>query len=605
MKICEKASVNSIIENDWHFPNEIGSETSLHKIQSALFALCEPMESEGKHDLAQTIGLLAHVSGMGLQLSEPGTPFRSFAEYGNGQRTANLDDLTQEHLEAIKEAVKRTNNRFMLARLNDVLWIKVRPPERSYAQAAIKSYLNSSDLYLSNAALFMDAKNYTLRAIQLWKQLGADPIIRTEIEEALVKCMFLGKDEPQNFVRFFFFENIVQCFDPVDAQKWIDLGNQLAADSLKQKNFEKARKYSEQVEEIHRRVKDKSNAQKMQVNQTNIFIQEAREMRAAGASAMILQDRYNKAIEAARNTPGMSAEAKVLLSELTEVQKDIPGDLKEISVPIDLKPAIEETINLIREKSFEDAIKIIAFKTVPAKKSDLYNQAKETIKAHPLQALISGVVLDEKGKVIAKRASMNSTQEENLGVVRSQASQHLIFSVTIKGSVLGWAQRELNNRTDFDESLIDSLLYPNPFIPKSRVLQFKRGLMTGFKGDWISAVYILIPQLENSLRHLMQLAGYEMVKMDSDGIQQEKDLNAFIYSDEFQDIVGEDMAFQLQVILTDKIGLNLRNQIAHGLATDGTVLSEVGPFIWSMTLLLCLHFQRQFFRQQSDQTAAE
>lgn len=95
MKICEKASVNSIIDNDWKFPNEIENETSSHKIQSALFALCEPLESQGKHELAETVGLLAHVSGIGLQLSEPGTPFRSFAEYGNGQRTANPDDLTQ------------------------------------------------------------------------------------------------------------------------------------------------------------------------------------------------------------------------------------------------------------------------------------------------------------------------------------------------------------------------------------------------------------------------------------------------------------------------------------------------------------------------------
>ena len=49
----------------------------------------------------------------------------------------------------------------------------------------------------------------------------------------------------------------------------------------------------------------------------------------------------------------------------------------------------------------------------------------------------------------------------------------------------------------------------------------------------------------------------------------------------------------MQVLLTDKAGLNLRNQVAHGLLTDGMALSEVGSFIWAMMILLCANFQGQ------------
>lgn len=125
--------------------------------------------------------------------------------------------------------------------------------------------------------------------------------------------------------------------------------------------------------------------------------------------------------------------------------------------------------------------------------------------------------------------------------------------------------------------------------------QYKHGLIRGLKGDWTSSMYILVPLIENSLRCLMEANGYNMIKIDADGIQQEKDLNSFIYNEELREIIGEDLQFQLQLILCDKTCYNLRNILAHGLATDALAGSTIGPYVWAFTLNLCFKFQRGFF----------
>ena len=53
------------------------------------------------------------------------------------------------HWEILKDRVKRAKNVFLVARINDILRMKVRPPDRTYAEAAINGYFSMSLLYLS------------------------------------------------------------------------------------------------------------------------------------------------------------------------------------------------------------------------------------------------------------------------------------------------------------------------------------------------------------------------------------------------------------------------------------------------------------------------
>ncbi len=595
LTICEKADAAAFESENWSFPEAINNITRYLPLRDNLFKICESLETEGKPVLAQNVCLVAHTCGMVLKLGEPGTAFKPLAEWQNG-RTVSPDDLTNTHLSVLRSAKGRTENAAIKARLSDLLWLKARPPQVADAESAIQSYLTlAKQIRETDVDHLLYSSHYLKRAIQLLKKIGGNEEIRAQIQIEIEACLFLSKPEPNNFIRFFFYNLISEVLKPEDLKKWIDLGEDLISKTMTQKNFEKARAYREAMSEILKLVKDADGSASMLEKRTDLFVQEAREMRSAKADPSILQSLYNKAIEACRNTKGKSTLAKELHGELLEIQKAIPSGLKMYSQQIDLQPAIEEKIKLVREKTFLEAVKIVAIQSVPRKKETTFKEAEEVMKNFPLQSLVETVFLDEKGKIIARRTGMGTTPDEQAAAIRARAVQDLLMAVEIRGVVIGWVQRELNNRTDFEDAIFDNLLYPNPFVPTTRIQQFKRGLICGLKGDWISSTSILVPLLENSLRAIMQIAGHNMTTLDADGVQKERDLNSFIYSEELAALIGMDMQFQLQVLLCDKTGLNLRNQIAHGLMTDGAMFSGASPFIWSLSLLMLFTFQERYY----------
>ena len=596
LNIFEKADPEKFEKDNWFFPESLNGEINYFHLGDELFDICKTLEGEGKIELSHNVALLAHLLGMGFRPDEVNNPFKSFATWEDGSRTIATDDFTENHLLVFRKILERTNSPAIKARVADVLWIMTKPAKRIDAELAIQSYIALSVL-LRNADVkeILYASYYLKRAIQIWLQLGGDEKVRLSIQKEVEACMKLDQPEPPNFTRFFFYELIPNILDSSDTQRWIELGEKLLAETIAQKEFEKARSYLTAMRLILRAAKDEAGAIKMVERKTDMFVYEAREMKTAKAGPMILQHLYNKAIEACRNTKGKAPLSRELHKELLEVQKEIPGTLSKIHESVDLQPAIEQMVNLIREKDFKDAMKVIALKSLPQKKDVLFKEAEDMMASFPLQSLFTTTIIDEKGKVVARRPGMSTSPEEKLAATRSRASQNLLIVFEIKGIAIGCAQREVNNRVDYDELFFDSILYPNPFVPVSRVHQFKRGLVCGLRGDWISSICILVPLLENSLRTVMQIAGHNMTSIDAESIQKEKDLNAFIYSEELASVVGADMQFQLQVLLCDKAGLNLRNQVAHGLMTDGVAYSGAPAFVWALSLLLCISFQERYF----------
>jgi hypothetical protein len=102
---------------------------------------------------------------------------------------------------------------------------------------------------------------------------------------------------------------------------------------------------------------------------------------------------------------------------------------------------------------------------------------------------------------------------------------------------------------------------------------------------------LLIPQLENSIRHLLQRAGIVTSFSDQYGIQKEYDLNTLLYGDfekVLNGILGEDMVFALKSLLVEATGSNLRNDFAHGLINTDGFASPSPIYLWWLVLRLCL-----------------
>ena len=134
---------------------------------------------------------------------------------------------------------------------------------------------------------------------------------------------------------------------------------------------------------------------------------------------------------------------------------------------------------------------------------------------------------------------------------------------------------------------LGSIVLNNPLIPQHREYLFAKGLISGFQGDFVTAIHLLVPQFENSVRHLLEQHGVSVSGIDDEGIQEEYDLNRLLYLPEMEKIFGKDLLLHLQGLLVEKEGANIRNRMAHGLMYPGDFHSSDCVFLWALILRLC------------------
>jgi hypothetical protein len=110
-------------------------------------------------------------------------------------------------------------------------------------------------------------------------------------------------------------------------------------------------------------------------------------------------------------------------------------------------------------------------------------------------------------------------------------------------------------------------------VPPELIATFSRAFLRFFQVDFASALYILTPLVENSLRHVLKTHGQDVTTFD-DATQTQKSLTI---SQLFEQMRQElDAAFtrpittDIENVFLNRPGPHLRHDIAHGLAHDGT-----------------------------------
>lgn len=131
------------------------------------------------------------------------------------------------------------------------------------------------------------------------------------------------------------------------------------------------------------------------------------------------------------------------------------------------------------------------------------------------------------------------------------------------------------------------IVFNSPFVPPGREYIYAQGLHAGLTGDFLVAANLLIPQIENSIRYLLIKQDVITSGLDAQGIQDERSLNTTLYLPETINILTEDITFDLQGLLVERSGSNLRNRMAHGLIDQNGFFQPEVVYLWWLTLRLC------------------
>lgn len=162
------------------------------------------------------------------------------------------------------------------------------------------------------------------------------------------------------------------------------------------------------------------------------------------------------------------------------------------------------------------------------------------------------------------------------------------FGIRIEMTVVGIllpALEVLQSEHRFSLDKMHCICLDAPAVPAAHVDLWSRGLHHGLNGDFPSAISLLVPQVEQLVRTQLQAAGAYTLVVDKDtGVESEKGLGALLGLPEAADVLGEPLAFELRALLVEQRGANLRNQVAHGLLSDGQAWSAYALYAWWLAL---------------------
>ena len=511
-------------------------------------------------------------------LSEPYHPVAVYKDY----RSAIIDDFSDDVINLLREILKDISDPEIRTRIADVVWLRKR--DYKAAEIAIDSFIESA-IRLEDQeswSLFAHRIERALRlALQLQNKGNFFKKIINIIESILKK--YNGNDS--SFLSHRLMELLLETKEG-NPTFYANLSGKIAKKTEQEINYGKARMYWELKAGWHKLANDNKSEKEALKNAVETYVKYAETVSSNMAASIHLQ----KAIEFYRRIGEHKERIEELHHMLLNCQEKALTEMKTYSFPaVDISDITKKSIEKVKGKSIHDALFELVLMVPSPSISSLKDEVKDLAKKHPLQHFASCAIVNEQGKVTAKASSIFSDDPEEVelalreNMFMQSYSYHQSSTITIIEPIRKQIAIEHNVRIQDFYPIVSN----NPFVPEGREHLFALGLKAGIDGDFEISMHLLIPQIENSIRYLLAKSGQITSGIDSKGTQDERSLNITLYLPEIKEILDENTLFDLQGLLVERFGANLRNLMAHGLMSHHSFYSAEIPYLWCMVLRLC------------------
>jgi Domain of unknown function (DUF4209) len=563
--------------------------TSVYSVEayaSTLFAAAEESELRVERN---ALTFLSRLCGMMLEPDDDDGPFLPVGRWPDGRRTMLPEDVTDDELALLSIYAGVTGHPDFSARLHDVLWL--RKKDVAAAVNAMRAYLVVAEDWQSKISP-MQRLDRLSRATQIALGLGRSNQHATTALSAIVD----------------FFDETLNRKDVGLAIKTAELA--LASGALSAEELIKrlatglgefahitpshlARRALEFQARLYQRIQDIAARRAALRKIAEAFLADAdlcaREGDAHPMSrSVFLED----AIKAFRNIPNYRGDASVV-EQIDKIQKELVGlhasvlnYMKPVPLPkLDHSVLVADSINAVTHVDAKESILGLAMLVESADFAAIKVSAEETLKSSLFSGLFDATYHDSDGRVVAKENAVSSRMgiEDPALWVQMMKSAGLLQMLTTQKMIrpaLEW----ISQHHYISDKNMEWLVVDNPIVPPGRAFSIAKGLLVGFRGDFLTAASILIPQFENILRYRLKVRNIVTTKFDKDGIEDEVALDALIDLALKEGIIDNDIAFELISTLTDRFGSNLRNAHAHGLLSDGEYFSDGSVYFWGLVL---------------------
>ena len=566
----------------------------------------------------KVLSLLADACSMMLSSDSTNEPFKPFVDFraSGGGRSILPDDLSETDIAFFAEIVETVDDPWLKARLADLVWLLQSPRKVKFALAAIDSYRT---IPLDIETWLHGGDRCWQRAIDLARLIKAGAGERlAEMEASIIKA-FTSMTREDGFLGSWLAELLKSNALGGDHSTTIATKlESLAHEFEDEGELRKAREYFQASAHWFKESGDDEKSTAMTVAVAEGWVKEAIAIVSSDQpSHMVATSFYENAIQTYRTIPrsertthGVYERIAELRECLNESGKKSLDEMDAIDIPgQDIGQIVENARNAVRGKGLEEALKaFVNLSRTNAKK--LRESTIKNLEHFIAHRLFPTTFMNRDGRVAAKMPSMSSSPIPSDGdemVIRSKMVENYCIHVSLAVCGRIWpAQEILLLEHRLREADFVNLAKQSPIVPIGRELLFGKALFAGYDRDFVTALHILVPQIEHVVRYHLKQAGVQTTNIDSNGIENENGLSSLMDLPRTEEIFGEDLSFEIRALFCDSFGPNLRNELAHGLLDARACYSSNAIYAWWFGLkLVFIHFWNALSREAESEEQGE
>lgn len=521
-------------------------------------------------------------------------PFVPLFQFANGTRTCMPEDITPDEMDFFINVIDDVGNKMLKARIADILWY------RKYKKKGVRYPEIVVDTYLSidfNAPKFLDNLRYWKRGLTIAKQIGKKDCLKNFADNAL---HYLSQTEFERDDCVFEIIELLRSFDlctdqkDVIIEKAIELG-----DNLKNENYFLAELYYNEASLWTDSQKQSDEYVKLQIKRIKIYIDEAEK----SDTGFMTATHYETALKLLRNL-NLNKEKRqqyfseeqenALICKMKSSGKLALSEMKEYDFSFEIGKLTKYVIDNIKGKDLPLALKGFTTLFCHISFEKLEKNAIDLIRTFPLLSAFGHTLYASDGRIVARTPEindLNNLSSENFAVWHNMIWQYMNhISIIVQIAILPALQIiRCEHNIQFND--IVRIVQRSNLIPIDRIEVLAKGLYAGFSYDFITALNLLVPQVEHMVRCQLQVAGVKTSVIENSGIEQEAGLSTLIEKEKTKEIFGKDFWFELKALFCDGAGPNLRNNVAHGLLSSDEMQDCYSIYCWWFCFkLVCIDF---------------
>jgi hypothetical protein len=352
-----------------------------------------------------------------------------------------------------------------------------------------------------------------------------------------------------------------------------------------------------------RRLNLRDNASAAQARLAESFISEAADRRrGVGGNANTASHFVELGLKTLLEIPRTYRTAHSLDSRIADLRRVLAEDrqvLLECMVPmrgesIDLTEQIADARRRVDGRDKVAALGALGTLSPLTSFDAVMTHAKVAVQQFPLSNLFGKETYSDSGQKVFSRPGADLTHPPALDAESDEIlwsamvrDHGILTSLVVQGRILP-ALELIRLQHQFSAALLFDLCRHSPFIPSGHEWTWARGLLHGLDGDFVSAVCVLVPQIEHVVRVQLKQAGAHTLVTDERGVETEKGLSALLDDQKSIEVLGADLRFELKALFTASHGPNLRNVIAHGLASDAHLMGHSSIYAWWLAVWMAV-----------------